>query len=261
LPARDLDRIAPGETREELDWHRISAMATEFEIALPRGGSSVVAEEALEMVRDCESRWSRFRSDSYLAFLEREAPRRAVPLDADAFELFDVALRVWRDSEGAFDISWRSEEGSSAAIELDRAARTLRFHAPLALDLGALAKGHALDLAREHLRASDVERALLHGGTSSIAAIGKGWRVALAGSTRVLQLSDESLSVSGQRGRAHVLDPRTRTPVARAGLAWVRAPSGLEAEGWSTAALVLGYVPASAAILSHGFENDTHDRP
>jgi FAD:protein FMN transferase len=233
-------------------------MATEFEIALPAGSDALFAEEALELVRECEARWSRFRSDSYLAFLEREAPRRAVALDADAFELFDVALRVWRESAGAFDIAWRSEEGSSAAIELDRAARTLRLHAPLALDLGALAKGHALDRAREHLLSRGVARALLHGGTSSITAIGSGWKVALAGSARVLELADESLSVSGQRGRAHVLDPRTRRPVARAGLAWVRASGGLLAEGWSTAALVLGYVPACAAITGHGFESEAN---
>jgi thiamine biosynthesis lipoprotein ApbE len=58
-----------------------------------------------------------------------------------------------------------------------------------------------------------------------------------------------------------VIDPRTKLPIERAGLAWVRAPSGLAAEAWSTAALVLGYVPASAAIHSHGFENATHDGP
>ncbi len=235
-------------------------MATEFEIALPFAGLSVVAEEALEFVRECEARWSRFRPDSYLAFLEREAPRRALELAPEDFELFDTALRVWRESQGAFDIAWRSESANSAAIELDSQARTVRFHAPLALDLGALAKGHALDLARTHLAARGVERALLHGGTSSVAAIGSGWMVALAGSTRVLELSGECLSVSGQRGRAHVFDPRTKTPVERSGLAWVRASSGLVAEAWSTAALVLGYGPDCAAITEHGFEKDGHER-
>lgn len=244
-----------------MHWTRTAAMATEFEIALPSERGSTLVDEALALVTECEARWSRFRSDSYLAFLEREAPRRAVPLDADAFALFDTALRAWRESQGAFDIAWRSEEGSSAAIELDRAARTLRLHAPLALDLGALAKGHALDLAREHLAAGGLERALLHGGTSSIAALGKGWKVALAGSSRTLELSDESLSVSGQRGRAHVLDPRTKLPVERSGIAWARGATGLEAEAWSTAALVLGYVPPSAPIHEHGFENEAHDRP
>ena len=247
---------------EQLDWHRIVGMATEFEIALVGPTSarrSAVAEEALARVQECEARWSRFRSDSYLAFLEREAPRRAITLDEDAFAIFETALMVWRESQGAFDIAWRSEQGSSAAIALDGAARTLRFHAPLALDLGALAKGHALDLAREHLAAAGIERALLHGGTSSIAAIGRGWKVALAGSARVLELSDESLSVSGQRGRAHVIDPRTKQPIERAGLAWVRAPNGLVAEAWSTAGLVLGYVPPSATITEHGFENEEHD--
>ncbi len=238
-------------------------MATEFEIAFVGSGSArraAIAEGALELVHECEERWSRFRSDSYLAFLEREALRRPIGLDDDAFALFETALRVWRASEGAFDIAWRSQTGSSAAIELDPAARTLRLHAPLALDLGALAKGHALDLVRGELASKGVERALVHGGTSSVAAIGGGWRVALAGSARVLELADEALSVSGQRGRAHVVDPRTRQPVERAGIAWVRAASGLEAEAWSTAALVLGYVPPSAAIHGHGFETEAHER-
>jgi thiamine biosynthesis lipoprotein len=234
-------------------------MATEFEVALPVEGPSVVVEESLELVRECEARWSRFRSDSYLAFLEREAPRRAIELAPEDFALFDTALRVWRESDGAFDIAWRSEQWSSAEIELDANARSVRFHAPLALDLGALAKGHALDLARAHFGARGVERALLHGGTSSIAAIGGGWKVALAGSARVVELSDECLSVSGQRGRAHVVDPRLRSPVERSGIAWVRATSGLVAEAWSTAALVLGYVPACAAIRAHGFEECLHD--
>jgi len=234
-------------------------MATEFEVALPVEGPSIVAEESLEIVRECEARWSRFRPDSYLAFLEREAPKRACVLDPDGFDLFDTALRVFRESDGAFDIAWRSAGGSSAEIELDRRARSVRFHAPLALDLGALAKGHALDLSRAHFAARGVERALLHGGTSSIAAIGSGWKVALAGSPRVVELSNECLSVSGQRGRAHVVDPRTKSPVERAGIAWVRAQSGLVAEAWSTAALVLGYVPACAAIRAHGFEERDHD--
>jgi thiamine biosynthesis lipoprotein len=248
---------------KKVDWHRTTAMASEFEIAVPDADGSdrreTIAEEALALIPECEARWSRFRSDSYLRFLEREAPRRAVPLDEDAFAIFETALAVWRESQGAFDIAWRSEQGNSSAMELDPRARTLRLHAPLALDLGALAKGHALDLVREHLVAAGIERALLHGGTSSICAIGSGWNVALAGSARVLELGDESLSVSGQRGRAHVLDPRARQPVERGGLAWVRAPSGLVAEAWSTAALVLGYVPACAAIRAHGFEECLHD--
>jgi len=234
-------------------------MATEFEVALPVAGASVVVEEALELVRECEARWSRFRPDSYLAFLEREAPRRAIELAPEDFELFETALRVWRESQETFDIAWRSEQGSSAAIELDPRARSVRFHAPLSLDLGALAKGHALDLARAHCIAGGVERALLHGGTSSIAAIGGGWKVALAGSGYIVELSDECLSVSGQRGRAHVVDPRTRAPVERSGIAWVRAASGLLAEAWSTAALVLGYVPACAAIRAHGLEERDDD--
>jgi len=243
-----------------------AAMATRFELLIPEPETPALraaGEDALEAIEECDRRLSRFRRDGLPAHVERHASTRPVRLDVDTFELLALALDVHARTAGAFDVA-HAGPGSSADLVLDRAARTLRLRRPLTLDLGALAKGHALELAARALRAGGVERAFLHGGTSSALALGApegadGWRVALAGTTRVVRLRDRALSVSAQRGRAHVRDPRTGTPVAGGCCAWTVARDARVAEAWSTAALVLGRACGAdddARIEACGLEDD-----
>ena len=117
-------------------------------------------------------------------------------------------------------------------MQLDPRARSVRAaRAGASLDLGGVAKGFALDLAARELREAGVDCALLHGGTSSVAALGappgeSGWRVAIEGAHApegaglAVLLRDASLSVSAAAGRTargaagrrvgHVLDPAQR---------------------------------------------------
>ncbi|MCH2105347.1 MAG: FAD:protein FMN transferase, partial [Planctomycetes bacterium] len=118
------------------------------------------------------------------------------------------------------------------------------------LDFGAVAKGWALDLAREGLLEAGVERALLHGGTSSVLAIGappgeEGWRVALgkeSGASCLLR--DCALGVSAPDGEAggegHVLVPGTSAAASGVELAAVVCESAAWADAWSTALVVRG---------------------
>jgi len=188
------------------------AMATRFEVVLAGAGTPerdlrAAGEAALHEIADCDRRLSRFRRDSLLAHIAAHAHERPIPLDADTFDLFRACLDAWRDTGGAFDITLGGrmeglgfhrgvpasgppvpdDPGSRMrAIELDPAARTIRLARPgVRLDLGAIAKGHALDLAERVLREAGVACALLHAGTSSVCAIGappgtRGWRVEIA---------------------------------------------------------------------------------
>lgn len=255
-----------------------SAMATRFELVLvvpgdPRGRARARAagEAALAAIERCDGEWSAFASDSFLAYLNRAAASRPVSLDADQLELLGVCDDVARASGGAFDpsvaplicaLDRRAELEPAAArervgwgaVRLDRERRTLRFtRAGVALDLGGIAKGHALELAARELRAAGIEGALLHGGTSSVVALGappaaSAWRVALEGGpgAPVVELRDAALSVSAQHGRTladgsgHVLDPRTRASVASDATVAVVHANARVAEAWSTALLVLG---------------------
>ncbi len=257
----------------------LQAMGTRFELVLDGAGSPsarAAGEGALEAVAECEARLSLFRRDSLISHVNREAAERPVPVDPDTFALLEECARIWRQSGGAFDpgigrrmqqhgFRGRAPENDGGyagfgAVELDAAACRVRFMRPgVALDLGAIAKGHALDVAAGVLRGAGVERALLHAGTSTVVAIGappglEGWNVALERGRRapVVVLSDCALSVSAQRGRrnergeGHVIDPRSGRPLANEATAAVVASRGALADGWSTALLVLGELPACA---------------
>jgi thiamine biosynthesis lipoprotein len=150
-------------------------------------------------------------------------------------------------------------------IRLDSGNRTIRFaRAGVMLDLGAIGKGYAIEQAAERLQEAGVTSALLHGGTSSVQAIGHppdalAWKVAIEYPSRnpgadpaliaVVPLKDEALSVSAVWGKSfqfkgktygHIIDPRTGRPASSAVLSAVALPSATESDAFSTALLTLG---------------------
>lgn len=218
-------------------------MGTRFELVLPDGEPArAVGEAALDEIEACHARLSRFDQASLLNHILQVGHERPVPLDADSYALFADVLTVWRDSGGAFDPT--VPDRAMDAVILDEPTRLIRLIRPLRrLDLGAIAKGHALDLAARVLRDHGVSNGFLHGGTSSAVGLGAppGWRVALAGGGEVL-LKDQAMSVSAVwEGNPHpTLDPRTGQPVPGPRRAVVVGPGARLADAWSTALLVLG---------------------
>jgi len=268
------------------------AMGTRFELVLDGDDPlrlRTVGEAALREVTECHRRFNLFDPGSWLNTLNRRAADGPVELDGLTFELLDVCRQVHRDSGGAFDITvaplmhaWGFHSASGSAdrtaikkarervgmglVQLDQETKSLRFTRPgVALDLGAVAKGFAIDLAIERLCEHGVTCALLHGGTSTAAAIGSppgqnGWRVkVLAGNDAcssvedsTVTLKDSAMSVSAPHGRVieadgqtlgHVLDPRTGRPATRGGFAAAVGESACLTDAWSTALLVLGHTP------------------
>jgi len=278
----------------------VLAMATRFELVLPRNPSGLpeeslraAGEAALAEIVEAESWLSIYRPDSPLAEINARAAREPVRVSPPIFALLEQAREWSRRTAGAFDPTvgplvqlWRDLEplaeawNSRAAaarsvigwshVELDARSSTVRFdHPAVRLDLGSMGKGWALDRATEVLRDAGVTCALLHGGTSTLVAIGSapdkpGWPIELAagesgeageagdGSSArtVVFLRDESLSVSATWGRlhrdaggrmqGHVLDPRHGLPVAGPARAAVAGPSAAATDVLSTALLVSG---------------------
>jgi thiamine biosynthesis lipoprotein len=250
------------------------ALGTRFALVLacedePRARAA--GEEALERIEQCDARYSVFSNSSLVARANRDASERPVKLDPELFQLLQRCLSLCAASDGAFDVAigplmralgFRGQRidaprgATSGGFELDAATCSVRFtHPDTQLDLGSIAKGHALDLAAQVLRERGIERALLHGGTSSVIALGtppnsaEGWRVRVGPEGAFdACLRDNALSVSAPRGRTadfgghtigHILDPRTGRPVPLGLRAAVVAPSAEAADAWSTAALVL----------------------
>ena len=254
------------------------AMATRFEFVLhgPNPASlRAAAEEALDEVERIENQLSLFRPHTDIARINAGAAAGPVRVAPEVFRLIQRAVALSKATDGAFDITagaWMRACGFQADapvaetaardcisgaefLELDSEAFTVRFAQPgMRLDLGALGKGYALDRASEYLRDAGITSALLHGGTSSIVAMGTpsnsaaGWKIALPTGESVL-LRDESLSVSATWGRTvevggsrrgHVIDPRNGDPVPGPRLAAVACPLAADSDALSTAFLVLG---------------------
>lgn len=263
-------------------------MATRFEVALAGSRPEALraaAEEALDEIARLEDLLSIYRPNSVISRLNREAASGAVAVDPVVWGLLRRALDLSAATDGAFDPTagplvraWGFHGASGSPpdpqvlaatrecvgwrlVELDPARFTVRFLRPgVMLDLGAVGKGFALDRAVGILRDAGVESGLVHGGTSTVCALGsgpdgEGWPVALPlapgerGHGQVVRLRDETLSVSAVWGRAfmadgrvlgHVIDPRVGEPVMAASMAAVRLPSATESDALSTALLVLG---------------------
>lgn len=235
-----------------------------------------VGEAALAEIVGLGETLSRFRRDGVVRHLERTAPGGWTRVDCELFALLSLCAQVCRLSDGLFDVTLGSlmrthgfhgsrdggpdDHGvvglehancsagftagvttrtttSCDAIEFDPVACAVRFPRPLELDLGGVAKGFALDRAALILREHGIRSALIHGGTSSIIAIGSppnaqgeaggqaagGWSIAIASpvGNRRLLLRDAALAVSAPHGRMvdgrpHVIDPRRSAPAVDA---------------------------------------------
>ena len=263
------------------------AMATRFELLL-YGDDPVrlraAGEEALREVEWAEAELSRFRTGSAVFWLNARAGGEPLRVDPRVFRLLAECASLSALTDGAFDPTvgpllraW-GFFGSDARrptppellrarrlvgmerLELDERSRTARLAEPgMELDLGAVGKGYALDRVASVLNEHGIRRALLHGGTSSVHAIGEaeeggpwriGWRVpGRAPLVEPLSLHVPALSVSAPHGKAfvsdgqsygHVLDPRGGAPACGTRSAVVTGPSSTLCDALSTALLVLG---------------------
>ena len=144
--------------------------------------------------------------------------------------------------------------------------------AGMQLDLGAIAKGYAVDLAWERLKAAGRTHLLIDLG-GNLRAIGEavpgrnGWRTgvrnpfeegALIGS--FLMRDGEAVATSGNYERfveiegvryAHIMDPRTGTPVTGMAGTTVIAPTAMLADALSTTLFILGPQKGAALLRNH----------
>jgi thiamine biosynthesis lipoprotein len=267
-------------------------MATRFEIVLHGDNPAslrAAGEEALAQVEQLEAQLSLFRASSEIAHLNSRAANGPVRVTPGLFALLEQARRLCEESGGAFDITvaplvrcWgfmggdgrlppphevaeaRAKVGMEL-VKLNRADFTVRFaREGVMLDLGAIGKGYAVERAAEVLREAGVTSALIHGGTSTVQALGPPpgeafWKIAIetpspapAASPTLLAtvpLKEEAMSVSGVQqssfqaaGRTygHIIDPRTGEPAIGTVLAAVVLPSATETDALSTALLTVG---------------------
>lgn len=280
------------------------AMATEFSVMLPGmiGKAADSALSALAQVEAIENQLSIYVPGSDISRLNQAAGAGPVPVSPMTLEVLDRAIILSRLTNGAFDITagplveaWgftkrRGQKPSSEVVQaalarvgyqkllLDHERGTAELLEPgMAVNLGAIGKGFALDRIAASLRAAGIDDFLVHGGRSSVLVAGddepgsgSGWRVAvehpLLPGTRLggLRLASQALGTSGSgkqffhhqgRRMGHVIDPRTGWPSGDMLSLTVLAPSAMDADALATGLFVLGWDRASQLVQADESES------
>jgi thiamine biosynthesis lipoprotein len=247
--------------------------------------SKLDADRALDRVFDDMRRidlaMSTYKPDSEVSRVNAQAARQPVPISAELFDLLSTAVEYSRLTDGAFDITYASvgfmydfrsrvkptEKDIATALpavnyrflELDKAKRTVHFARPgVRIDLGGIAKGHAVDRGIAILQSLGIEHAsVTAGGDTRIIGdrMGAPWIVGIRhpdDKNRVIAripLVDTAISTSGDYERYfdengvryhHIIDPASGHSASKVRSATVLAPTATRTDGLSKTAFVLG---------------------
>jgi thiamine biosynthesis lipoprotein len=242
-----------------------------IQVAGPRFDDELT-RRAFEWFRGIETTCTRFDPSSELMQLTSRVGE-AVPVSTILFQAIQFALAVARESGGAFDPTvghlmenygfnthhrsgkiirtdvTPAAEVSYQDVLLDPDRETVTLRRPLVLDLGAVAKGLAIDLAARELEPLK-NFAVDAGGDLYLAGVnpeGMPWSVGirhpyaenvLLGS---ISISDRAVCTSGNYERPdHILDARTGKPTQSAASVTVVGATAMLADALATAAFVLG---------------------
>jgi thiamine biosynthesis lipoprotein len=177
------------------------AMACDFEVQLADGrqeGALAAVLEAFDLVESLETQMTVYRETSEVVDINRMAADGPVVVEPRLFAMFELAERLNRETDGAFDVTsgplseawgFSRREGrvpSEAEIDaalgrvgmqdvvIDAGQGTIAFRRPgLSVHLNSIGKGYALDRMAEVLAEQGIENFLLHGGKSSVLARGR----------------------------------------------------------------------------------------
>ncbi|HNY77041.1 MAG: FAD:protein FMN transferase [Sedimentisphaerales bacterium] len=278
----------PAGTFVQSDWasvpdvHRFGhqAMATTFEIIVQHE-DKVYARQAADAAFDeldrIERELSRYIENSDVARINSLPAGQPLLLGIDTFECLKLCAAVSADTEGAFDVTvgllldcWRDadkkprtpsqeelafarEHTGMSLLRLDESRYTVELaSSPVRVDLGGVGKGYGVDRMGASLRDWSIERALIHGGFSSVLALeaprgAAGWPVTLSDPNREreprtlarLNLTNTAVSGSGVRKGDHIINPRIARPIEGRIAAWSVTPDAATGDALSTAFMVM----------------------
>jgi thiamine biosynthesis lipoprotein len=229
------------------------------------GADAAVLPRAVHIAFGAVERVQRLMSaqdpQSELSRLNGEAARREVPVSTETFAILERGLALAAESDGAFDFTiapllagWgllpdalrRPGRGDWRDVRL-LARHRVFFARPLAIDLGGIAKGFAVDLAVKVLRDNGAISGVVNAGGDLRAFGADARRVHLrhpgsgAVLSRCIELRNGALATSSPcfnqvrcRGRtfSHLVNPHTKQTITGARGVTVRA-----AECWLADAL------------------------
>lgn len=263
------------------------SMGVEFRIVLFAGSAEKAQEasdSAFRRIDRLDRMLSHYKEDSEISRLVRQGGEgKQVPVSHELWYLLQWAQTYSEASGGAFDVTvgpltelWRkarmlgrlpSDADLQAALQrvgydkvslgAGRDYYVILDRHDMALDLGGIAKGYAVDQALAVLRAQGIDRALVD-GSGDIAVWDPppdkaGWTIAVSPTgereTRYLSMCRGAIATSGDSyGRvvidgkrySHIVDPRTGMGLVDSAAVSVLAPDCRQADALATVVSVMG---------------------
>jgi len=238
---------------------------------------------AYEEIRRIEALLSRYRSDSQIYEVNQHAGEdKPVRVNREVAEIVQHSLQYAELTDGVFDITiapvidlWgigTEHERVPGETELQHVLQyvdyrkieipgeqEIRLQEPeMKLDLGGIAKGHAVDQAIEVLQRHNISSALLNAG-GDIRCIGTKpdgtpWRIGIqhpreSGILGVVQLEDMAVATSGDYERFffqdnirfhHIFTPHTGNPARGCQSVTILAKTAEAADVFATAMFIMG---------------------
>ncbi|QBF84736.1 FAD:protein FMN transferase [Shewanella maritima] len=240
----------------------------------------LIAEVKAELNR-IEQSMSPYIASSELSMVNQKAAQKTVKVSEELFKLLKQAQQIANLTQGAFDITYASvgyhydyrakqkpnentiqtslDAINYRAVKLDDNSTTVTFsHPKTKIDLGGIAKGHAIKQAINLLKDAGVEHALVSAGGDTLLLgdrVGRPWLIGIKhpraeDKTAVrLPLENEAISTSGDYERYfiedgqryhHIINPQTGDSARKVVSVSVIGPDATYTDALSTAVFVLG---------------------
>ena len=294
----DGSAVASAALAPELVTRSTQAMGTFVQIRVYTrdvAGAHAAITAAFAEIARLERLMTTWRPDSDISRVNAAAGLHPVAVSPETLECVARSLDYSRLSGGAFDVSyyglkglWKFDQDLEARlpdpaelrrrlrlvdyrrIHVDRARGTLFLDGKgMAVNLGGIGKGYAVDRATAILRARGFADAIVQAGGDLMLAGSKGGQPWQAGirdprSARdeyfaVAPVIDHAFSTAGDYERFffvggkryhHIIDPRTGYPATAARSVTIFAPDATTADGLDDAVLILGPARGLALIES-----------
>jgi thiamine biosynthesis lipoprotein len=253
-------------------------------------------EQAIEEILRLESLMTTWKDDSEVSHINQSAGKSPVRVSPETLDVIAKSLWISDRSGGVFDITfevmhglWRFDEDlekrlpDSAAIAerrklidyrrivLDREKSTVFLNRPsMKISLGGIAKGYAIDKAKEILLGAGIEDFLAQAGGDLYVhghrADGSPWMAGVRdprgpeGSYFArMPVVDHAFSTAGDYERSfvlegkryhHIIDPRTGYPATASRSVTIWATDALTADALDDAVFILGAEKGLALVES-----------
>ncbi|MDX1676417.1 FAD:protein FMN transferase [Arsukibacterium sp.] len=281
-------------------WHRLpfQTMGTQAYVELWAEDDNLGKDLLIAVQNEFErinQQMSPYIASSELSLLNRDAASRPVTVSSELYQLLQQAEQLAKLSDGAFDISFASvgfsydyrQHIKPSAEQLDTQRPLINYRhikllpdnqvkfakAGVKIDLGGIAKGHAVEQAVGLLAKAGIKHALVTaGGDTRLLGDkhGRPWLVAIkhprknADIVAQLPLTDSAISTSGDYERFfiedgvryhHILDPKSGQSPSGLMSVTVIGPDATATDALSTTLFVMGLKRGMAFIEQQaGFE-------